>query len=184
MGDRIAGNSWRIMHTYNRRPLSIFATTIAAVIALRLCLLAARRGGGTRPPGPGSARVGPAVSAQHGDLVKLAMPGEPKPRRRRRRRKTLVLLGVGIAAWLVRYRIRNSHGLDNTWQHLPAPPGPARRQPPRQLHRTPPGRHPPQRRTRSRRSPVSRPLGRRPDRSQRCCRSRLRRRATPWRRTP
>ena len=123
MGDRIAGNSWRIMHTYNRRPLSTFATTITAVIALRLCLLAARRAGGTHPPGPGSARVAPAVSAQHGDLVKLAMAGEPKPRRRRR--KMLVLLGVGIAAWLVRYRIRNSHGLDNTWQHLPAPPGPA-----------------------------------------------------------
>jgi hypothetical protein len=121
MGDRIAGKAWRIMHTYNRRPLSTFATTITAVIALRLCLLAARRAGRTHPPGPGSARVAPAVSAQH-DLVKSAMADEPKPRRSRR--KMLVLLGVGIAAWLVRHRIRNSHGLDS-WQHLPAAPRPA-----------------------------------------------------------
>jgi hypothetical protein len=63
------------------------------------------------------------MSAQHGDLVKLAMAGEPKSRRSRR--KMLVLLGVGIAAWLVRYRIRNSHGLDNRWQQLPAAPRPA-----------------------------------------------------------
>jgi hypothetical protein len=123
MGDRISGKAWRIMHPYHRRPLSAFATTIAAVIALHFCLLAARRAGGTRPPGPGSGRVGPVVSAQRGDLVKLSMADEPKPRRRRR--KMLVLLGVGVGAWLVRYRIRERHGLDNKWQHLPAAPQPA-----------------------------------------------------------
>ena len=44
MGDRIARMAWRIMHPYHRRPRSTFATTIAAVIALHFCLLAARRG--------------------------------------------------------------------------------------------------------------------------------------------
>jgi hypothetical protein len=63
------------------------------------------------------------VSAQHGDLVKSAMADQPKPRRRRQ--KMLVLLAVGVAAWLVRYRIRNSHGLGNTWQRLPTAPPPA-----------------------------------------------------------
>lgn len=158
MGDRIAAKAWRITHTYDRRPRSTFTTTIAAVLALHFSLLAARRAGGTHPPGPGSGRMGPAVSAQHGDLVTLAMADEPKPRRRRW--KMLVLLGVGVAAWLVRYRIRKSHGLDNTWQHLPAAPPPARAATPRQLQRTPPSRPPPQRRTRSRRSPLSRPLDR------------------------
>ena len=68
MGDRIVGTAWRIRHTYGRRPLSTFAVTIAAVIALRLSLLAARRGGGTCPSSPGLARVGPVGSAQHSDL--------------------------------------------------------------------------------------------------------------------
>jgi hypothetical protein len=55
--------------------------------------------------------------------MKLTMADEPKPRRSRRR--MLVLFVVGITAWLVRNRIRERHGLDNPWQHLPAAPRPA-----------------------------------------------------------
>jgi len=120
MGGRIVGTAWRIRHTYGRRPLSTFAVTIAAVIALRLSLLAARRAGGTCPSSPGLARVGPVGSAQHSDLVTLAVADEPPPRR-----KMLVLLCAGVAgAWLLRTRIRERRGLDDQWRYLPAAPRP------------------------------------------------------------
>lgn len=123
MGGRIVGTAWRIRHTYGRRPLSTFAVTIAAVIALRLSLLAARRAGGTCPSSPGLARVGPVGSAQHSDLVTLAVADESPPRRRRR--KMLVLLCAGVAAaWLLRTRIRERRGLDDQWRYLLAAPRP------------------------------------------------------------
>lgn len=131
MGGRIVGTAWRIRHTYGRRPLSTFAVTIAAVIALRLSLLAARRAGGTCPSSPGLARVGPVGSAQHSDLVTLAVADESPPRRRRLR--MLVLLCAGVAAaWLLRARIRERRGLDDQWRYLLAAPGLSRRQLPRQ----------------------------------------------------
>ena len=123
MGDRIVGTAWRIRHTYGRRPLSTFAVTIAAVIALRLSLLAARRAGGTCPSSPGLARVGPVGSAQHSDLVTLAVADEPPPRRRRL--TMLVLLCAGVAAaWLLRTRIRERRGLDDQWRNILAAPRP------------------------------------------------------------
>lgn len=123
MGDRIVGTAWRIRHTYGRRPLSTFAVTIAAVSALRLSLLAARRTGGACPSSPGVARVGPVGSAQHSDLVTLAVADESPPRRRRL--KMLVLLCAGVAAaWLLRTRIRERRGVDDQWRYLPAAPRP------------------------------------------------------------
>ena len=121
MGGRIVGTAWRIRHTYGRRPLSTFAVTIAAVIALRLSLLAARRAGGTCPSSPGLARVGPVGSAQHSDLVTLPVADTLTPRPRGRKMLVLLgvlLLGVVAAAWGFWSRIRERHGRDNGWQQL------------------------------------------------------------------
>jgi hypothetical protein len=43
---------------------------------------------------------------------------------RRRRRLLVPLLGLGVAAWAVRRRLGERHGLDDGWQQLPPAPRP------------------------------------------------------------